>query len=477
MWTNEEKGKRLMNGISQEAPRCRHQDTDPVREPPFNVLHQFNPCDLVSPPTARLPLETYLSQQVNRSDFDKYMQEKFDSSLDMGGDLDDGMRKYLADVWVMDLQIGMILERLTQLGVLDDTIIIFSSDHGAAPIMPGYQAFPFNMMGYMGGLRGAKHEFYEGGVRTPFIVRWPGMVPAGKVNRESTISALDWLPTISSIAGAPYDRDMFDGEDVSDIWFGSDRSRVNPIFWKRSSKKADKVMLYGPWKLFTGKKNSELYNLRVNPAEDENVYDANPDVVGAFRAQLELWDSTLPEEYRNFKDTSKLPFDPKEPPAKLDLLPQLLEIGKSSSLSMSSSDTLKFTVSPTSALTVYPTAPPTAPPTATPTATPTTVYPTAPPTETATTVYPTAPPTAPPTATPTMPPTVVTTKDPPTHSLTDEDSSLTTNKEPGTPTLSLSEPLAVNGLRTDEYLSSASSSRQLVSSIWVALSMVTVFLW
>ena len=82
------------------------------------------------------------------------------------------------------------------------------------------------MLGYSGIYRGGKHDQYEGGVRAPFIIRWPGHIDPNVVDTENVISGMDWLPTLCSIVGIDDIPNDLDGEDVSDIWFGATRPRV-----------------------------------------------------------------------------------------------------------------------------------------------------------------------------------------------------------------------------------------------------------
>src|SRR5256885_15436492 len=89
-----------------------------------------------------------------------------------------------------------------------------------------------NAMGYAGELRGGKHGMYEGGVRVPFIIRWPGHVPAGRVDDKSVISGIDWLPTLCQIVGITLPSIDFDGEDVSAAWLGKIHTRTKPLVWK-----------------------------------------------------------------------------------------------------------------------------------------------------------------------------------------------------------------------------------------------------
>lgn len=253
----------------------------------------------VDPPEDLPELEAFENLVVNRDDFNgQQIQDQFDDCEMIGGDISRGMRRYMTEVLLLDTHVGALLHKIDELGLRHNTIVVFSSDHGPAPVitggknldpnLPDSEVPSRNMLGYSGGLRGQKHRGYEGSVRSPFIVRWPGRVPAGKVNETSIFSALDWLPTLCSIADVPINPEQFQGEDVSDIWLGADRSRLAPLFWKSA-------MLDGNWKLYD-KNMPELYHLAVDPAETINVAGAHPDVVHSMQQQISDWAETLSTE-------------------------------------------------------------------------------------------------------------------------------------------------------------------------------------
>jgi N-acetylgalactosamine-6-sulfatase len=247
---------------------------------------------------------------VKRGDFGAPMQGQFDTCERIGGDLNEAMRNYLGDVYSLDLQVGRLLTKVDELGLRDNTVVVFSSDQGPAPVLtkgkatdPALEHNPSrNMLGYAGGLRGGKHTQWEGGVRSPFIIRWPGQVPAGKVNRSSIFSGMDWLPTVCAVAGVPLpSANLLEGEDVSDIWLGADRSRAKPLFWKTSSVGARISMLSGDWKLHIDRRGTELYDLTTDPQESRNVRTLHPEVAEALKKQADQWNATLPAAYEKKK--------------------------------------------------------------------------------------------------------------------------------------------------------------------------------
>lgn len=245
---------------------------------------------------------------VNRKDFSPTMQHKFDECLQIGGDLDESMRQYLGDVYQIDLNVGRVLKVLDELGLRDNTIVVFSSDHGPAPVIlrnKGAREFSNNMLGYAGEFRGGKHEQYEGGTRVPFIIRWPGRVKAGRVDSSNVCSFVDWLPSLCSIAGIEELPQQLDGEDVSDVWLGADRKRTKPLFWKCSAAGSSPAMRVGKWKLHLPRKQRgepELYDLSLDPSESNNVAETHPEVVGRLGKSLRAWVAELPANYEKAKE-------------------------------------------------------------------------------------------------------------------------------------------------------------------------------
>ena len=241
--------------------------------------------------------------KVNRSDFSPTMQHKFDECQKIGGQLDESMHQYLGDVHSIDLNVGRLLGAIDELGLKENTIFVFSSDHGPAPVLLGnkknFREHSKNMLGYAGEFKGGKHTQYEGGVRVPFIIRWPGKISKGKVDSENVLSFIDWLPTLSSIAGVKSLPENLDGENILDIWLGKSRPRLKPLFWKTSASNSDGAMREGKWKLHMDHrgKSVELYDLSQDPSENKNVADSNPEIVQEMKKKLSSWINELPSNY------------------------------------------------------------------------------------------------------------------------------------------------------------------------------------
>lgn len=123
-----------------------------------------------------------------------------------------------------DYQMGRLFAGLKALGLEQNTIVIFTSDNGPLPSFRHART---------GGLRGSKLSLYEGGIRVPFIVRWPGHIAPGRIDSETVLEAVDLFPTLCAIAGAPLPAGVrFDGEDMTEALVNGPVARERTIFWE-----------------------------------------------------------------------------------------------------------------------------------------------------------------------------------------------------------------------------------------------------
>ncbi len=277
-------------------------------------------------PVASAPnfLAEFKDVKVDRDDFSPYMQSIFDDSIEIGGDLDLNMRHYLGNVYALDQNVKSVLDTLDELGLSDNTVVVFSSDQG--PQRPyGIGLNPTggeardkisktrdgrvkektdvakNMLGDTGAFRGNKGTTYEGGLRVPFIIRWPGEVEAGVVDNENVIGGIDWLPSICRLAGVKKIPDELDGEDVSDIWLGRTRLRQKPLLWSSAGHPGTAIR-EGEWKYyliekkgkFTGEE--DLYHILNDPAETTNLAKQYPEVASRMKKKALEWKAELPKE-------------------------------------------------------------------------------------------------------------------------------------------------------------------------------------
>ncbi len=287
-----------LNRLTSEAVEWLEDSSDEI---PFFLY--FAPVAIHFPYTPPGLDDEFEKVTVDRNDFSATMQHKFDECLRIGGKLDESMQQYIGDVYQIDLNVGRVLQVIDELGLREDTIVVFSSDHGPAPVIlanKGARKYSKNMLGYAGEFRGGKHELYEGGTRVPFIIRWPGHVQAGRVDNRNVCSFIDWLPTLCAITGVEEIPEQLDGEDISDIWFGADRPRSKPLFWKVSAAGGNPVMRDGRWKFHLNHRRgeaSELYDLASDPRESVNVAAQHPDMVATLSEKLRSWEDELPNQY------------------------------------------------------------------------------------------------------------------------------------------------------------------------------------
>jgi N-acetylgalactosamine-6-sulfatase len=214
------------------------------------------------------------------------------------------MQFYLASVTDIDTQVGRLLAEIRALGLEKNTLVAFSSDNG--PEFIETRSNRHCGAGSSGPFRGHKRSLYEGGVRVPFIVRWPdGGVPAGRVS-DAVLAAVDWVPTICSLAGIqPPAEATRDGENVPDILSGARRERRKPLFWEWRfpitghviSRSPMAAIRDGKWKLFMNPDRSrvELYDIPADPSEMLNVAAQHPAEVERLAKQLAQWQAVLPK--------------------------------------------------------------------------------------------------------------------------------------------------------------------------------------
>lgn len=204
----------------------------------------------------------------------------------------------------IDASTGRILDTLARCGADDDTIVVFTSDNGPWRAMPD-RMFRENKIrpwdaGSAGPLRGSKGMTWEGGQRVPAILRWPGVVPAGTITRD-TASTLDLFPTLLGFADAAVPADhVIDGRDIRGLLAGGDASSA-PFFYFRND--VLEAVRDGRWKLRLSKPQpgadaseralvAELYDLEVDPAETWNRAAEVPEVTNRLERLL-----------RNFADS------------------------------------------------------------------------------------------------------------------------------------------------------------------------------
>ncbi len=249
-------------------------------------------------PTAE-QLAEYGDLKADPQDFASWMRQYAKQAKN----LEKQMKTYCAVMGNIDAALGRLLSKLDELNLTNNTLVFFTSDNGPEDYHIGNVRH--SGMGSTGRFRGRKRSLYEGGIRMPCIARWPGTVPEGRLDRTSVMGAVDWLPTVCSIAGVPVPDIKPDGEDISDILRGGTRPRRRPLFWEwragvagnQAYKPPGLAIRDGEWKLFAEPNGSrkELYNIPKDPEERDNVAERYPDVVARLLPRLLEWKKTLPK--------------------------------------------------------------------------------------------------------------------------------------------------------------------------------------
>ncbi len=237
------------------------------------------------------------------------------ASLEKWKHLDEQKRVYAAVITDGDNAVGRVLDALEAAGVAQNTIVLFSSDNGPETTAAKTQLTSrdndadangyggYYSVGSSGGLRGEKRSLFEGGVRVPFLVRWPGHTPAGAINHTTAFTAVDLLPTLCAAADIALPPDYRgDGENLLTAFNGQPVARTRPIFWAWTGKAAEPhwwprlAVRDGDWKLLLtdDAKRVALHRLTTDRAEAVDVARDHPEVVARLTQLALAWKATLP---------------------------------------------------------------------------------------------------------------------------------------------------------------------------------------
>jgi N-acetylgalactosamine-6-sulfatase len=184
--------------------------------------------------------------------------------------------KILKMIEQMDEQVGAILRQIDAMGARENTIVLFMSDNGAPA---GGSNAP---------LRGSKSSVYEGGIRMPLLVRWPGVLAPGSTTRQVTLM-MDVTATLAAAAGVRGAK--FDGLNLVEEWRGARPKRRRTVFWRyKREKNRRKAVRDGDWKLVSDNGKEALFDLRADPEEKNDLLAANPQEAARLRGLLAGWE-------------------------------------------------------------------------------------------------------------------------------------------------------------------------------------------
>ena len=200
---------------------------------------------------------------------------------------DESYRRYAAYASQMDHWIGRMIAALDKTGQRKRTLVVFTSDNGSFPswrptgLYPG-QHLACPRLGSNLPLRGHKAQLYEGGIRVPTCVNWPGKLEPAKV--DAVMHVVDWMPTLTRLAGYRPEGDLhWDGVDAWP-WIAGRETQTEPrtLYWKFTGNRT--AIRHGDWKLIAHR--NELFNLADDPSETRNQAAAEPARVADLRERL-----------------------------------------------------------------------------------------------------------------------------------------------------------------------------------------------
>ncbi|MDA0224611.1 MAG: sulfatase-like hydrolase/transferase [Proteobacteria bacterium] len=191
------------------------------------------------------------------------------------------VQTYLRMIHHMDEGIGQILAALRESGAEENTLVVFTSDNGGERYS---DVWP---------LTGKKMDLLEGGIRVPYIVRWPARVKAGGVTPQLAMT-MDWVPTFLAAAGAaPHPDYPLDGLNLLGVLDDPSAVIERELYWRMNHRK-QRAMRSGRWKYFSSEDGEFLYDLQTDARERANRAKREPDRFAALRARYAEWEKGVP---------------------------------------------------------------------------------------------------------------------------------------------------------------------------------------
>ncbi len=213
--------------------------------------------------------------------------------------LDAPRRMYAAFISTMDEMVGKVIDHLDKSGLRENTLIIYLSDHGHS-----VEQRTFSGGGNSGDFRGHKFTLWEGGIRVPCIVSWPGRIPQKAVRTQTAIS-IDWMPTIAEYCGIKGPEHKIDGKSIVSLIETPDATSPHKVLHWQTSRGKHWAVREGNWKLvhngpatnYKGRKLPKSENFLSNIANDatetKNIASSNPEIVKRLTNLHETWLSKI----------------------------------------------------------------------------------------------------------------------------------------------------------------------------------------
>ncbi|NOY00332.1 MAG: sulfatase, partial [Verrucomicrobia bacterium] len=284
------KGEHLCDRLTSEALKLIEVNKDK----PFFLYLPF--YDVHTPIQAKDPLIAKYKEKARRMGLPEAAQSVFKKDGTEARGTKPGLSQnrarqgqnhpaYAAMVETMDTNVGRVLDKLKSLDLDENTIVIFTSDNGGYP--PIASNLPF---------RGGKGWGYEGGIREPWLVKWPGVTQAGSVCDVPVIFT-DIFPTVLDMVGLPLQPDLhLDGTSITPLLKGGNESLHEELFWHFPHYGSYgcgpfSSIRQGDWKLIEWLEDEsvDLFNLKEDRGEQNNLAEAHPEKVERLRKKLHQW--------------------------------------------------------------------------------------------------------------------------------------------------------------------------------------------
>jgi arylsulfatase A-like enzyme len=193
-------------------------------------------------------------------------------------------RTYAAMVTSLDDGVGLILDKLVEKKISDNTIVVFFSDNG------GVEWYNHSDNGI---LRGGKGEFFEGGIRVPFVMQWPNVIPAG-LTYDKPIIALDIFATAASVANAEkYIDGEIDGVNLMPYILGKKDGLPHKfLYWQNRDKDID-VIRGERYKYLRMGDEEFIFDLKNDISEENNIIDISPKIYNDYKFKFKEWDKEM----------------------------------------------------------------------------------------------------------------------------------------------------------------------------------------
>jgi arylsulfatase A-like enzyme len=275
-----------------------HRDGKPLREDGYSTtLIADEAINIIKSKNADKPLFLYVAFNAPHTPI-----QAENNDIELFADIaDEYERKYAANIFSLDREIGKIIKGIQDAGIIDETIILFFSDNGPVfdidPIAKVIAPDLMSARGSSGDLKGSKLSAHEGGIRVPAVIYWKGVLEGSK--SEQFFFAQDILPTLLSASSINYDNNKFTGVDRWKNLVNGDVKQPINVHTGNIVIQDSRALFDGKWKLFysqnmqtLGSKTYELYDILNDPLETENLSSKYPDIFNDMKETIDsqtLW--------------------------------------------------------------------------------------------------------------------------------------------------------------------------------------------